>query len=211
MSLFVMVQLRDSPAAIVPLQPAVKLGAYPVTDPSATLYEPGLSVRVVPLSLPANGAIAAPLLVTVMEKSEATFVPPSSLTTCLMTVSEAVGGAMSSLVTVHVLVSLIAIVPAQPEDSDFAYPFTTASSTLYGPALIVTSVPASLPANVAGVGEFPVTVIVKSAAVFVPPSSFTTCFTTRSCARSPTTVSRSSPHALDAAAWCLSPLYRAIQ
>ena len=63
-----------------------------------------------------------------MEKSEATFVPPLSLTTCLITVNW--GRATSSLVMVQVFVSLIAIVPAHPEDSDLAYPVTVASSTL---------------------------------------------------------------------------------
>jgi hypothetical protein len=45
--------------------------------------------------------------------------------------------------------------------------------------MIVTFVPGdSAPGNVDGVGELPVTLIVKSAAALVPLSSFTTCLIT---------------------------------
>ena len=87
--------------------------AYPDWVASSTLYEPALSVTVVPPSLPAKGAFADPLLVTVIAKSEATLVPPLSLTTCLITVSCA---AMSLFVIVQVRDSPAAIVPVQPAE-----------------------------------------------------------------------------------------------
>ena len=143
---------------------------------------PGATVRVVPLSLPANGASAAPLLVTVIAKSAAVLVPPLSLITCLMTVSVAVGAAMSSLMIVQVFVSPTPMLPPQPADRVLAYPVWVASSTLYEPALSVTAVPPSLPAKGAFAAPLLVTVIEKSEATLVPPSSFTTCFITVSCA-----------------------------
>ena len=44
--------------------------------------------------------------------------------------------------------------------------------------MIVTDVPASEPAKLAGLGEPPVTLIVKSPATAVPPLLFTTCLIT---------------------------------
>ena len=86
---------------------------------------------------------------TVIVKSAAAWVPPLSLTTCLITISF---GAMSSLVIVQVLVSPSAIVPAQSAEQRLR--------VAGGPALdrrcrrrrsTVTSVPgASAPGNEAG-------------------------------------------------------------
>ena len=152
---------------------------YPVGPPlSVTLYVPGARVRIVPgNSEPAKAVIGVPLFVTVIDQFPASAVPPLSLTTCLITVSWGAGG-MSSLVTVHVLFSARAITPVQFAPSDFAYPTTATSSTLYGPAFSVTVVPLSLPAKLAGVAAVPVTVMVKSGALLLPPSLFTTCLMT---------------------------------
>src|SRR5207302_10031492 len=109
-----------------------KLAVYPARPPdSATEYEPGDSSRVVPDSVPANGACAAPLFVIAICQSPALARPPLSLMTCLMTVSRgAAGPAMSSLVIVQVLLWVAAIVPAQSVERLLAYPPIAASSTL---------------------------------------------------------------------------------
>src|SRR5947208_2088920 len=91
-----MVQVLLSPRAIVPEQPADALAAYPAAGASVTEYAPTeVSVFVTPGdSAPANElppTATTPLIVSV--KSAATFVPPLSLTTCLITARVAVCGA----------------------------------------------------------------------------------------------------------------------
>src|SRR5438132_5653635 len=113
MSSLMIEQVLVSPTPMRPLQPADRVLAYPVWHASSTLYEPALSVTIVPPSLPAKGADAEPLLVTMIAKSEATLVPPLSFTTCFITVSCA---AMSLFVLVQVRDSPVAIVPVQPGD-----------------------------------------------------------------------------------------------
>jgi hypothetical protein len=79
-----------------------------------TLYAPAFSATWVPgASAPGNEPGVALGPVTFIVKSAATAVPPSSLITCLITISL---GWTSSLVTVQVFVCPIAIVPAQSED-----------------------------------------------------------------------------------------------
>src|SRR5262245_57255989 len=137
---------------------------------------PGFRTTVVPApSAPGNEAGLGVLPVTVRVKSADVRVPPLALTTFLMTMSCA---GTSSLVTVQVLLSPTAIVPAQSADSDFLYPATATSSTLYAPAFSVTTVPDSEPGNDGVETAAPVTSIVKSPAAFVPPWSLTTCLIT---------------------------------
>ena len=79
---------------------------------------------------------------------------------------------------VQTLVSPRASVPVQPTAPVSLYPATAASSTLYAPALRVTSVPLALPGKVAGTGAPPVTVMLKSAAPLFPPLSLMTVLIT---------------------------------
>src|SRR5207302_1145969 len=137
-----MVQVLDSGAGSVPLQGALGLGVWPAGPPdSATLYEPTESVTFVPAALPGNGVMGEPLLVTVICHAPASAVPPLSFTTCLITLSVAVGVTLSSLVMVQILVCARASVPEQPTAPVLLYPATVASSTLYVPALTVPFAP----------------------------------------------------------------------
>src|SRR5438309_8740326 len=126
--------------------------------------------------------MGVPLLVTVICQAPANAVPPLSFTTCLTTVSVAMVGALSSLVIVQVFCSARASVPEQPTALVLVYPATEASSTLYVPALTVTSVPAALPGNDGSATPLLVTVMLKSAAFLVPALSFMTCLMTVRCA-----------------------------
>src|SRR5256885_12846975 len=123
-----------------------------------------------------------PLLVTVICHAPASAIPPLSFTTRLTTVSVAIVGALSSLVMVQIPVSPRARVPEQPTALVLVYPATWASSTLYVPALTVTSVPAALPGNEGSAAPLLVTVMLKSAAFLVPPLSLTTVLITVRCA-----------------------------
>src|SRR5439155_26922916 len=85
----------------------------------------------------------------------------------------------SLLVTVHVSVCPSMIVPEQAPAFERAYPAGPLSPTEKLPALIATVVPGeSAPGKEAGLGELPLTVIVKLAGVAVPPSSLVTCLIT---------------------------------
>src|SRR5437660_12403122 len=123
-----------------------------------------------------------PLLVTVISHAPASAIPPLSFTTRLTTVSVAMVGALSSLVMTQVLVSARAKVPEQPAALVLVYPATEASSTLYVPALTVTSVPLVLPGNEGSPTPLLVTVMLKSAAFLVPALSLMTVLITVRCA-----------------------------
>src|SRR5207247_2512154 len=133
------------------------------------------------VSLPAKDGSSVPLFVTVIDQAPARAVPPLSFTTCLITVSVAVGTALSSLVMVQVFVSLRASVPVQPTAPVLVYPATTASSTLYGarPGTSI-RVPLPLPGNEPVIPP-PLAFCIwreKLPARAVPPLSFTTCLIT---------------------------------
>src|SRR5207253_10101849 len=66
---------------------------------------------------------------------------------------------------------LRASVPEQPTPPVLVYPATAASSTLYVPALRVTSVPSAVPGNEGNAAPLLVTTMLKSAAFLVPPRS----------------------------------------
>src|SRR5712691_5094593 len=91
----------------------------------------------------------------------------------------------SSLVTVQLLASPAAIVPAHSaEKIPGEYPVAGPpdSLTLYAPGSRLTRVPASLPAKLAGFGLVPLTCMVQLAATAPPLLSFCTCLVTVSVA-----------------------------
>src|SRR5688572_16686296 len=94
-----------------------------------------------------------------MVQSAALWLPPSSFSTCLITIKV---GAMSSLVTVQVQLSPGDRIPLQPSSKKGAYPAGPDSSTLNGPASRTTLVPASLPGKLDGLAFVPLTLIVQS-------------------------------------------------
>jgi hypothetical protein len=64
------------------------------------------------------------------------------------------------------------ILPEHPEEYVVAYPDTDDAETLYFPGFNVTVVPEDEPANDAGFGLLPETVIVKSDGLLLPPDTF---------------------------------------
>ena len=102
MSSLVIVQVLSTPASIVPVQSPEKLALYPLGPVSVTLkVSPASRVVVVP-GVSAPGKLVPPLSLREIVKSLDSAVPPSSLTTVLMTVNVPV---CSVLVKVQVIVS----------------------------------------------------------------------------------------------------------
>ena len=64
------------------------------------------------------------------------------------------------------------MLPEHPEEYVVVYPEIDDSETLYFPACNVTEVPEDEPANDAGFGLLPETVIVKSDGFLLPPDTF---------------------------------------
>ena len=93
-----------------------------------TAYCPALSVTSVPgLSAPLNAEGVGVEPVTWIAKALAVFVPPSSLMTCLITISVA---ARSLFVIVQVFVSPFPTTMSAQSVYDVAYPSTAGSVTL---------------------------------------------------------------------------------
>jgi hypothetical protein len=78
------------------------------------------------------------------------------------------GGGVYLLVIVHLIRPPLAI-PEQPEEYVVEYPDIEDAETLYFPANNATEVPEDEPANEAGFGLLPETLMVKSEGFLVPP------------------------------------------
>jgi hypothetical protein len=114
-----------------------------------------------------------------MVKSEGFLVPPLVLSTLVITLMKVVdpGRVVYFLVIVHLTRPPLAI-PEQPEEYVEVYPETDDAETLYFPANNVTEVPEDEPADEAGFGLLPDTVMVKSEGFLVPPLVLSTLVTT---------------------------------
>ena len=88
LSSFVMVQVRESPGAAVPLHSLENVASYPASWISDAVYAPAGIMIVVPAEDPGK-AIKPAAEVTVIVKSDAELVPPSLFTTSLITVRDA--------------------------------------------------------------------------------------------------------------------------
>jgi hypothetical protein len=124
-------------------------------------------MTVVPEDEPANEDGFGLLPETLIVKSDGFFVPPLALSTIVVTNNVPVIGKYL-FVIVHLIRPPLAV-PEHPEEYVVVYPEIEDSETLYLPANNVTDVPEDEPANDAGFGLFPETVMVKSEGFFVPP------------------------------------------
>ena len=88
LSSFVMVQIRESPGAAVPLHSLENVASYPASGISDAVYAPAGIMIFVPSGDPGK-AVKPAVEATVIIKSEAVLVPPSLFTTSLITVRDA--------------------------------------------------------------------------------------------------------------------------
>src|SRR6266508_4358840 len=190
-SSFVIVQVLLAPGLSVIAPDALQSPLIVAADPlgpsdSLTRYEPAASVLLVPGdSAPGNGLplTSLPPLLMCIDQAEATAEPPSSLTTCLITVSVP---ATSSFVIVQVLLapglSVIAPDALQSPLIVAAYPLGPSDSlTRYEPAATVLVVPGdSAPGNGLPLTSLPplLMCIDQAEATAEPPLSLTTCLIT---------------------------------
>jgi hypothetical protein len=114
---------------------------------------------------------------TVMVKSEGFLVPPLVLSTFVVTTNVPTTG-VYRLVIVQLIGTPPLAVPEHPEEYAVLYPEIGDSEMVYFPACNVTEVPEDEPANDAGFGLLPETVIVKSEGFLVPPLVLSTLVTT---------------------------------
>jgi hypothetical protein len=125
-------------------------------------------VTVVPNDEPENELGVGLLPVTEMVKSEGFLVPPLVLSTFAVTTNVPTTG-VNRLVIVQLIGTPPLAVPEHPEEYAVVYPEIVDSEMVYFPACNVTEVPEDEPANDAGFGLLPETVIVKSEGFLVPP------------------------------------------
>lgn len=165
------VHLIGTPPLAVPEHAEEYVVLYPEIDDPETLYLPGCSVTEVPEDEPENDFGDGLLPETVMVKSEGFLVPPLVLSTLAITLKNVVdpgGGRVYLLETVHLIRPPLAV-PEQAEEYVVVYPEIEELETLYFPANSVTDVPCDEPANEAGFGLLPDTLMVKSEGFLVPP------------------------------------------
>jgi len=125
-------------------------------------------VTVLPEDEPENELGFGLLPVTEMVKSEGFLVPPLVLSTFVVTTNVPTTG-VYRLVIVQLSGTPPLAVPEHPEEYVVVYPEIDDSEMAYLPACNVTEVPEDEPANDAGFGLLPETVIVKSEGFLVPP------------------------------------------
>ena len=125
-------------------------------------------MTVLPEDEPENELGFGLLPVTEMVKSEGFLVPPLVLSTFVVTTNVPTTG-VYRLVIVQLSGTPPLAVPEHPEEYVVVYPEIDDSEMAYLPACNVTEVPEDEPANDAGFGLLPETVIVKSEGFLVPP------------------------------------------
>ena len=125
-------------------------------------------MTVLPDDEPENELGFGLLPVTEMVKSAGFLVPPLVLSTFVITTNVPKTG-VYRLVIVQFIGTPPLAEPEHPEEYSVVYPEIDDSETLYFPACNVTEVPEDEPANEAGFGLLPETVIVKSEGFLVPP------------------------------------------
>ena len=134
-------------------------------------------MTVLPEDDPENELGDGLLPVTEMLKSEGFLVPPLVLSTFVVTTNVPTDD-LYRLVIIQLIGTPPLAVPEHPVEYVIVYPEIGDSEIVYFPACNVTEVPKDEPANDAGFGLLPETVIVKSEGLLVPPLVLSTLVTT---------------------------------